>query len=43
MYKFDFVLDGDYDVWLESQPIYLVWGKGPLMVKFTSRTFHDES
>ncbi|POS68879.1 hypothetical protein DHEL01_v212727, partial [Diaporthe helianthi] len=37
VYNFDFVLDGDYDAWLQSQPIYLVWGKGPLMVQFTSR------
>ncbi|KAJ0124604.1 hypothetical protein J7T55_005943 [Diaporthe amygdali] len=43
MYHFDFVLDGDYDNWLDSQPIYLVWGKGPLMVKFTSRTPDDQS
>lgn len=37
LYHFDFVLDGSYDKWQDSQAIYLVWGKGPLIVRLTPR------
>jgi cytochrome P450 len=38
LYRFDFVLDGSYDnKWQESQTIYLVWEKGPLMVRLIPR------